>query len=190
MITSTDADAPACDTPSSCPGCPGTQAAGGLDRVVARFLGGDRLPTLYLSGPMTAHEDLNYPAFNEAARQLRLFGFPVLNPADFGEVDDLTYEQILARDCHLLSHADVLVLLDGWDKSNGVTVELDFAMGLKIPAVTLDCMVPKVIERFYDPIEVIAIKRLDDLRETLAVDIADETITFHVQDPDAAREDR
>ena len=37
---------------------------------------------LYLAGPMTGIEDLNFPAFHAEAARLRALGYTVINPAE------------------------------------------------------------------------------------------------------------
>ena len=93
------------------------------------------LPVIYISGPMSGHENSNFPAFNEAARKFRNLGFPVLNPADFGDDPKHTWQDCLKRDIATMCHADAIVLLDGWDQSKGANLELAVAEGLGLRVV-------------------------------------------------------
>lgn len=127
----------------------------------------DNLPVLYLSGPMTGHEEFNFPHFNDVARKLRFLGFPVLNPADFGS--DGTHKECVARDLGLVAHADIVVLLEGWEASKGAGTEIDVAIGLGIPLVRNDQFTEKVLSKFWKFIELEALLVLDCHRQALGV---------------------
>lgn len=91
------------------------------------------MKTIYIAGPMTGHEDLNYPAFNQAEQELTGAGHRVLNPArqDLGpEASWLDYMRLAVRD---VSRADGVCLLPGWSESRGANVEYDLATGLGLP---------------------------------------------------------
>ena len=45
-------------------------------------------PVLYIAGPMSGIVDFNYPAFNEAERDLKAVGYEVINPAGKGGEGD------------------------------------------------------------------------------------------------------
>lgn len=103
---------------------------------------------IYLAGPMSGFADFNFPAFKQAAAELRALGHYVFNPA---EHDELVYgfdiEDIRAqanyRDClrvdlnWILDHATAVAVLPGWEKSSGVAVELALAKALKLTIVYL-----------------------------------------------------
>jgi hypothetical protein len=143
--------------------------AGLLAETLANY-SRDNLPVLYLSGPMSGLPRCNFPAFNEAARRLRHLGFPVLNPADFGgERDDTPYKTCLSRDLALIPHAAIVVLLDGWAASHGAGVEIDVAIGLKIPLVMQGDLHAKVLSHLFSENELFALDMLDRDRQDLAV---------------------
>lgn len=99
---------------------------------------------IYLAGPMSGQPDFNFPAFRQAAAELRALGHYVFSPV---EHDELTYgfdiEDIKAganyRDClrvdlnWILDHATAMVVLPGWENSLGVAVEVALARALKLP---------------------------------------------------------
>lgn len=88
--------------------------------------------TIYVSGPMTGHPDLNRGMFDLAAETLRRQGHTVITPFD-KELDGLEYADALLADLHVIQNrAEILVLLPGWDKSLGAMVEATFANALKI----------------------------------------------------------
>lgn len=86
---------------------------------------------IYLSGPMTGLPEFNYPAFEAAAFELRANGDLVFSPHEFlpptkPSQKDLrrafaAYARFICED------ADTIVLLPGWEKSQGATAELALA---------------------------------------------------------------
>jgi len=90
--------------------------------------------TLYIAGPMSGIEDFNYPAFKAAAEYLRFNDYEVVNPAEnFGGRQDLSWETYLRAALAQVMHSDGVVLLQGWEASEGVRVELEVARALGIP---------------------------------------------------------
>ena len=79
---------------------------------------------IYISGPMTGHENHNFPAFHAAAERFRLAGWEVANPAEnFGGRTDLPRETYLRADMAMLARCDAIALLPGWERSVGATLE-------------------------------------------------------------------
>jgi|GEM_PF-1576622 hypothetical protein len=90
--------------------------------------------TVYIAGPMSGIKDLNYPAFNAAEQMIRdFYGFEVLNPAR--QPEGLEYEEYMKRGLEDVRACDVLVLLDGWNRSPGAQREYQLAMQLKKPFI-------------------------------------------------------
>ena len=85
---------------------------------------------VYLSGPMSGHDDHNFPAFDLYARSLRRRGYRVLNPADFGANPKYSWAECLHRDLMVLGYADVVALLPGWENSAGASLEKHVALAL------------------------------------------------------------
>lgn len=96
---------------------------------------------LYLAGPMTGIENLNFPLFNAEAARLRSLGYEVINPAEInGGADEIvacaamTPEQLKAhwracmrRDIAELTLCDGIALLPGWLESKGARLEVHVA---------------------------------------------------------------
>lgn len=84
----------------------------------------------YISGPMTGLPDHNYPTFLEVEDVLTGM-YPddgVLNPArHFGGDKTLTTEEYMAADLASVCVADVIVLLPGWEDSEGSRREVKVA---------------------------------------------------------------
>ena len=103
-------------------------------------------PKVYIAGPMRGLPDFNYPAFNEYAAIFRRNGWYVENPAEIGAVygspedinaDPALLAAVMAAEIHALETCDVILLLDGWQKSVGAKKELAAAIaaGLEIRLV-------------------------------------------------------
>ena len=85
---------------------------------------------LYIAGPMRGHEDLNFPAFNEAASLLRERGYKVENPAEYG--DDP--KKGMARGLTFISlEAEGVILLPCWEHSRGALAEVAAAEAVEVP---------------------------------------------------------
>lgn len=91
-------------------------------------------PKLYLCGPMTGIEHLNYPAFSEAALALRCWGYQVFNPAENGLPSDAPWATHMRVDIVQLMQCEAVALLPGWGCSKGATLEMHIATALGMPA--------------------------------------------------------
>lgn len=93
---------------------------------------------VYVSGPMTGYPDLNYPAFELAAKTLRAMGYAVCNPCEttdiLGDDGTLKHADFLRFDFERVLEADFLVALPGWERSLGAISEILMAvrMGVKV----------------------------------------------------------
>jgi Domain of unknown function (DUF4406) len=97
--------------------------------------GFDFSKTYYLSGPMAGYEELNFPAFDEAAEDLRAAGISIISPAEIAiDKVDPTDEDYLANDFAVMaSQCEGIILLQGWPASKGARAELEIALTLKWP---------------------------------------------------------
>jgi hypothetical protein len=70
---------------------------------------------------MTGLPEFNYPAFEKAKKQI---GENAISPHDIhaGETD-LSYIGYMKRDLKALLDCDSIVMLDGWENSNGAKLE-------------------------------------------------------------------
>lgn len=87
---------------------------------------------VYISGPMTGEPDLNFPAFNEVANDLRDKGCEVENPAEKGIVDGWEWEDYLRYDLKRLVECDAIWTLPGWHRSPGAQLEVQVATALRM----------------------------------------------------------
>lgn len=83
---------------------------------------------------MTGHPELNYPAFNEAADQLRRAGYQVLNPAEHEKpCENPEWEDWMKEALGAVLRADAIATLPRWTGSRGAIVELAVAGALGKP---------------------------------------------------------
>jgi hypothetical protein len=109
---------------------------------------------IYVAGPMRGIRDFNFPAFHQAAFQLRMLGHEVFNPAekdeeqygtDIGksetgdeaeaEAKGFSLREALAMDLDwICRHADAIYMLRGWENSKGAAAEhaTAIALGLEV----------------------------------------------------------
>jgi hypothetical protein len=127
-----------------------------------------RLPVVYLAGPMSGLPEFNIADFQEHARKIRLFGFPVLSPADLGvEAADRADAEVRRFD--LIRHADLCVLLPDWEDAPEARADFDAFNELGRPIVTLETFLRKVLLYYIPGQEARAIMRLDHRRHQLNV---------------------
>lgn len=109
---------------------------------------------VYLAGPMRGLPDLNFPAFDRMAADLRDSGYQVINPADLDRELDAgnprahTFHDYMRRDIAALTTCDWLMLLDGWETSEGANIEKRVAHAMGMPV--LDQRMRQV-SQFYSP---------------------------------------
>lgn len=94
--------------------------------------------TIYVAGPMKGYPEKNYPLFNDVTRQLRAAGHRVYNPAEFpydgkGEFD--LRKAFAAYTTFICLEADTIVLLPGWEASQGASCEAQLATICKLEFV-------------------------------------------------------
>lgn len=103
--------------------------------------------TLYVAGPMRHHPDGDggRAAFAAAAALLRGAGYRVLSPAehdaecgvDIATVEPGDLREVIAWDTQAVASADGLVLLPGWERSEGSAIELRVARFVGLPVYEL-----------------------------------------------------
>lgn len=98
----------------------------------------------YLAGPMSGLPEFNFPAFREAAAEMRSWGVQIVSPAELdgaeveaeaakshtgefpsdGKLAGKTWGDMLSRDLKIVIDDVVgIVLLPGWEESRGANLE-------------------------------------------------------------------
>jgi len=102
---------------------------------------------VYIAGPMRGYEDYNFPAFYEMEDHLWKLGYFPVNPArmDKEEGDPsatggeaLPLKHYLTRDLPALLSCDMVVVLDGWEDSQGALAEVAVARQCGIRVINAD----------------------------------------------------
>ena len=106
---------------------------------------------LLLCGPMRNHLFYNAPAFADAARLLRAAGYEVVSPVEMDRAagfdhyrDTVTPAQVAAFQSLFLGamdNCDGLALIAGWEKSQGVAVEVAKARRLGLPYLPVEAWI-------------------------------------------------
>ncbi len=76
---------------------------------------------IYIAGPMSGIKDHNRPLFNMVAAELSEQGHSVLNPATLP--DGLSQGQYMQICLPMVAVSDELVMLPGWEQSEGACIE-------------------------------------------------------------------
>lgn len=107
------------------------------------------IQTIYLSGPMGFMSDSetnpwNTLSFHEAASRLRRCGYFVISPGDTNgginlEISRPTYLRV---DFHSILCVDALVILPGWEDSEGAKMEIALAQNLDLPVYEWPSLIP------------------------------------------------
>jgi len=102
---------------------------------------------VYLAGPMTGIPEHNFPAFMEAARELRRRGIKVYNPADrpFQRRLGMPLEYYLGYELRAVCNAEAVVVLPGWEHSRGTQIETTVAYLLNKPVLVYPTLLPVTI---------------------------------------------
>ena len=111
----------------------------------------ERKRVLYIAGPMRGIAFFNYPMFDRVAKNLREAGNEVISPADEDRKQDgfdpfanpayhtadncifpeeMDFHKTVRRCLDAVLRCDEIVLLPGWEASNGAVAELTLAMWL------------------------------------------------------------
>jgi hypothetical protein len=89
----------------------------------------------YISGPMTGLPEFNFPAFFAAAAKLRAGGLHVVNPAELNTEKDLSWYACMRKDIAALVECDTILMLKGWEASEGAKLEHHIATRLGMAVV-------------------------------------------------------
>lgn len=85
---------------------------------------------IYIAGPITG-VDRYWEAFEQAEDDLTAIGYIPLSPARLPK--GMTNAQYARIDLAMLDSADGIIFLDGWDKSEGASLEKHYATYIRKP---------------------------------------------------------
>jgi hypothetical protein len=91
----------------------------------------------YLAGPMTGIKDLNFPAFHREAAHYRAQGHDVVNPAEVNADPTMSWNTCMRKDIPELCTCDGILMMPGWERSKGATLEHYIARQLDMQVVYL-----------------------------------------------------
>jgi hypothetical protein len=114
---------------------------------------------VYVAGPMSSvGGNFNFPLFDMIAAKLRAMGCEVFSPADYAreiigpleiiqKLDKIaakrTRERLLREEIlWIIDHAQIIVMLPGWERSTGATAERAVALAYGKRVVELGTLVP------------------------------------------------
>jgi hypothetical protein len=97
---------------------------------------------IYISGPMTGYPELNYPAFQNAAQQLRELGYAVISPHEVEPLEQ-TWVGYMRADIKALMDCQKVVTLSGWENSRGARIEVNLAKELGMKVVDYESLIAK-----------------------------------------------
>lgn len=97
----------------------------------------------YLAGPMRGIEEYNFPAFHKAAADLRSRGWRVSSPAERDEAEGFnpktdetkSLKDYMVFDLPMVCEADAVIVLPGWEESEGALLETDVAWRVGMPVL-------------------------------------------------------
>lgn len=97
---------------------------------------------VYISGPIDSKKLNGEPydieerkrEFEKVERRLRKQGYRPVNPFKNGVDENAHWREHMRKDIRLLTHCDIILLMDGWEYSKGCRLELDVAttIGMKV----------------------------------------------------------
>lgn len=106
----------------------------------------------YLAGKMRGLPAYGFPAFHAAAKDLRAMGYKVMSPAEHDEETgfdpktddeaDFDVKAAMRWDLGCVLKADAVVVLPGWEGSEGVTIEMAVARAIGTPVLDYPYLKP------------------------------------------------
>lgn len=99
----------------------------------------DKRPKVYISGKISGLSEKVYKNnFNSAELYLTGLGYDAVNPVSEVTIPNGTWEDYMRRDIKLLCDCDYIYLIDGWEDSDGASLEKLIADNLGIKQLIID----------------------------------------------------
>jgi nucleoside 2-deoxyribosyltransferase len=115
-------------------------------------LGEPKRKRVYVAGPMTGYENYNHSGFMRAKLILEAEGYDVVTPFDANsrvwqryhgrpfdpfkdrcDYGDLILKEMLLEDLTEVKNADLVVVLQNWERSRGAGIEVQVAQAMGVP---------------------------------------------------------
>lgn len=93
--------------------------------------------TAYLSGPVTGKPGNNAEAFEDVASSLERIGFETVVPTRIVPAG-VEWHAAMRICIPALMHCDIVVMLPGWQESDGAQIERRLAHALDIPVLYME----------------------------------------------------
>lgn len=119
---------------------------------------------IYIAGPMSGLPELNFPAFHAAAASLRAQGHHVENPAEINADPKAQWLDCMRMDVARLVTCDAVLMLPGWSKSRGASLEAHIAAALGMQFQYADGAEPALPVAVHDAVAIV----LGELRRAMA----------------------
>lgn len=78
---------------------------------------------IYISGPMSGIDRLNWPLFNRTAVRLRNMRWEVVNPVEVNNDPEAHWLHCIAADLRAMEGCTAICMLPGWESSFGARIE-------------------------------------------------------------------
>lgn len=110
---------------------------------------------IYLAGPMRGYKEFNFPTFMKVSAKLRKMGYEVYNPAERDIKEDgfnpkkdkaKTLKHYMYYDLPAVCASDIVVVLDGWEYSEGARLEVHVARECGISVFSVDTVLKSKIK--------------------------------------------
>lgn len=101
---------------------------------------------IYISGPMSGIDHLNFPLFNRTAVRLRNMRWEVVNPVEVNPDPEAKWLDCIAADLKAMDGCTAICLLPGWTNSFGAKIEYLAADKLGLEIYDLADLVPEEVK--------------------------------------------
>lgn len=100
-------------------------------------------PKVYIAGPVSGLPDLNRAAFTKATKNFRDAGHLVVNPLELcHDLPEEEWAKCMRRCIVALMDCELMILLDGWQKSTGAMIEYQLAVKLGMETSSIELYQP------------------------------------------------
>lgn len=94
---------------------------------------------VYISGPITGMDNLNWSEFERVENALREAGHEPVNPHKLHEPNVIkSHAEFMRTDIAALCECEAITMLEGWGNSKGALLEYRVAFGIGLEFVTND----------------------------------------------------